>query len=149
MALSGTLRTLSLAEIFQTLARTAATGVLRLDAVEQGADVVFDRGAIIQIIDRSVRGDQDLLLRLMACGVIDRDEYSRLQESGSGGYVTLHHLVRQGRLQDESVHGAVQQLMQDQIFDLFTWDEANFTFVEEGQGDEIDPPGNRRVADQR
>jgi Tfp pilus assembly protein PilF len=138
MALSGTLRTLSLAEIFQTLARTDATGVLSLDAVERGADVIFDHGVVTQIIDRSVQGDRDLLQRMEACGVIADIEFAEIEETGSGGYVTLGRLIDSGRLQDARTRDIIQQLMQDQLYDLFTWEEANFTFVESGQADNVD-----------
>ena len=70
MALSGTLRTLSLAEIFQTLARSQATGVLRLMTSEGVGDVVFDDGAIIHLNDRSPHKSVTLVARLQAMGAM-------------------------------------------------------------------------------
>ncbi|MFW5845287.1 MAG: DUF4388 domain-containing protein, partial [Planctomycetota bacterium] len=134
MALSGTLQTLSVAEILQTLARSSASGVLSLDAVEIACDVVFDEGRIIQVFDRSPGSDITLTQRMVAWGAIDPAILpSSADDRGSSSWKTIQVLIGKGHADSELVAQAMADITLAQLYDLFTWEDASFTFTEVGQ----------------
>lgn len=128
MGLSGSLRTLSLDEIFQTLARSRATGLLRLSSAEGGCDVVFADGDIIDLLQRQQDLDFTLLQRLEAMGLIEARP--QVAPGVSGGFATVQALINDGHLEQGQVDEARQQFLFDELCDLFTWLSANFLFRE-------------------
>lgn len=143
MGLSGSLRTLSLAEICQTLNRSQATGILRLSSPIGGRDLVFDQGEVIQIVARGEGQQHSLLQRLGALGLLDQAAVGR---GTSGGYATIQNLVRSGQLSREQVDEALGHLVQDEFVNVFTWTSANFLFREASDND---PEAARIVAEAR
>lgn len=127
MALSGSLRTLSLAEIFQTLGRSTATGILRLSSADGRVDVVFDQGWIIGLVHQDEDQAWSVVARLVVLGLIDQDEVGA---GVSGGHATLQGLIDGGRITQEQVDEALTNHIFDELCDLFTWDSANFIFIE-------------------
>ncbi len=136
MALSGTLQTLSLAEIFQTLERSKATGVLRLVSLEGGRDIVFISGDITNVNNRDALARITVAQRLAASGVVD--DATLLDTSagtGTGGYSIISNL-RENGLEEDAINGAIQSQLMDELFDVFTWEQANFEFLESNGQDE-------------
>lgn len=129
MALSGTLETLGLAEIFQTLERSQASGVLRLVSLSESREVVFKSGIIINILITDGPKQVTLADRVDAAGVITDGETLTRLKAGTGGYSTIKTLEESGS-DLKLISTTLQEQLQDEIFDLFTWEEANFEFLE-------------------
>ncbi len=152
MALSGTLSTLSLAEIMQSLAGSQASGVLRLNhgsdgsssgsfvgRAHLGAQVVFENGVIIRVIDDDQNPEHTIVHHMIACGHL-QGQSSRVlaalseQAAGraemSGGYSVISSLVEKKELAQADANTAVLRQAEDVLYDLFTWVAADFTFVE-------------------
>jgi tetratricopeptide (TPR) repeat protein len=136
MALAGNLRTLSLGEVFQTLARIQATGVLRLAAKGGGRDVVFDNGAIIGVAFRSGESKQALLKRLVLLGKLDVTSAASLS-SGGGETQLVKAIVERGLVSADDVTAAYHQQALDELQSLATWDYADFVFEDAGPGQDV------------
>lgn len=136
MALSGSLRTLSLAEIFQTLNRSTATGVLRLSSSEGRVDVVFEEGWLIGLLHHDQGQEWSVVERLIAFGIIGPEQADQLAGSS---YTSLQALIDQGLITADQADDAITNHIFDELCDLFTWDSANFVFIEgedEAAGDD-------------
>lgn len=127
MALSGSLRTLSLPEIFQTLGRSTATGVLRLTSAEGRVDVVFDAGVVRDLVHRERDRNWTLIERLVAMDVLPTTVLNGAQSGNQG---TLQSLIVAGELTDQEANEALHDHTFDELCNLFTWDNANFVFIE-------------------
>ncbi len=131
MGFAGNLRTLGLAEVFQTLARTKATGVLRLAADAAGRDVFFDQGEIIGVGLRAADSHQALLKRLILRGVIDGTTVAGISSGGRASQV-VHALVERGSISADDVGEAYRAQAEDELLSLCTWERADFTFTDAG-----------------
>jgi tetratricopeptide (TPR) repeat protein len=145
MAIEGPLRELGIHDVFQLLDLSRKTGALRVtSALRDNEGIVhFDAGKVVSATIRSnphLLGD--LLLRAGKIGEADlararalqkeRGERRRLGEILVGfGVITTRELERQVRLQIEAV-----------IFELMSWQEGFFSFVE---GDVSDVPTDALV----
>lgn len=136
MGLSGSLRTLSLAEIFHTLNRSAATGVLRLSGQEGGRDVVFDDGEITTIVTHAGNRQHTIVERLVGIGLLGREHLMQPMGTGSGGFSAVEQLIELGVFSRPGVQEALTEQLHDEIYELFTWTSANFQFREAGPNDQ-------------
>lgn len=134
MGFAGNLRTLSLVEIFQTLARIQGTGVLRLASQAGGRDVVFDAGKIIGVAFRAGERKQALLKRLILLGKIDAHAAASLSSTGSESQV-VKAVVEQGWVSNEDVTAAYEQQAREELQSLASWDYADFVFEDAEPGD--------------
>nr|MDA3963020.1 DUF4388 domain-containing protein [Planctomycetota bacterium] len=132
MALSGSLRTLSLPEIFQTLGRSNGTGVLRLTSVDGRVDVVFDNGVVRDMLHRGKDRMWTLIERLVAMGVVGPEA---MDASSSGSFGSMQALILQGHLTEQQAVEALHDHTFDELCNLFTWDNANFVFIEDTADD--------------
>ena len=138
MALSGTLQTLSLAEIFQTLERSKATGVLRLVSIDGARDIILSEGDVCNVDNRDPNSHITLAHRMQAAGVIEDAGLNDAIGSTSGGQSVIRIMGEHGIGSDIYSEAITNQLM-DELFDVFTWTQADFEFLEFGSGDpEID-----------
>ncbi len=130
MGLTGSLRTLSLAEIAQTLCRSRANGVLELSSPDGGREVYFIEGQIARIVETDTPVQHTLLERLSALGLVNDPQALAHNAGTSGGFTTIQHLIEHGVLDAGAVQEAVDRLTTDQFLDLMTWENASFVFVE-------------------
>ncbi len=131
MGFAGNLRTLSLGEVFQTLGRIQATGVLRLASDAGGRDVVFDQGTIIGVGFRAGDRKQALLKRLILIGKLDGHSAASLSSSGNESQV-VKAIVTNGWVSADDVSAAYEQQARDELASLSTWDFADFVFEDAG-----------------
>ena len=129
MGFAGNLRTLSLPEVVQTLARIQATGVLRLARSDGKCDVMFEQGQIIGVASRAGSERQALLNRMIIDGKLDANAAAALSASGSESQV-VQVLIDQKLVNDEDVHEARQRQAEEELHDLCTWDAADFVFID-------------------
>jgi tetratricopeptide (TPR) repeat protein len=131
MGFAGNLHTLSLVEVFQTLARIKATGVLRLASDAGGRDVVFDAGAIIGVAFRAGERKQALLKRLILLGKLDAHSAAGLSATGSESAV-VKAVVDQGWVSADDVSIAYEAQAREELQSLSSWDYADFIFEDAG-----------------
>ena len=127
MGFAGNLRTLSLPEVVQTLARIQATGILRLAADEGHRDVVFNQGAIIGVEFKSGGERQALLQRMIMQNKLDATAAASISAAGSETQV-VQSLIDQGLVTDDDVNEARQRQAEEELISLCTWEAADFVF---------------------
>lgn len=127
MGFAGNLRTLSLPEVVQTLARIQATGILRLAADEGHRDVVFNQGAIIGVEFKSGGERQALLQRMIMQNKLDATAAASISAAGSETQV-VQSLIDQGLVTDDDVNEARQLQAEEELISLCTWEAADFVF---------------------
>ena len=131
MGFAGNLRTLSLPEVVQTLARIQATGILRLAADEGHRDVVFNAGQIIGVEFKQGAERQALLQRMIMQGKIDATAAAAITATGSETQV-VRSLVSQGLVSEEEVLDAEANQAEEELISLCTWEAADFVFHDAG-----------------
>lgn len=140
MGLSGSLRTLSLADILQTLHRSQASGVLHLSSVEGRCDITFSAGSVVDFARHDDRVRFSLAERLIAMGVLERSAAaSALTPRSSGNFTTVSRLVEEGAIERATADDALGQYLADEVCNLFTWESANFVFREAGDQPVVAP----------
>ena len=127
MGFAGNLRTLSLPEVVQTLARIQATGILRLAADEGHRDVVFNQGAIIGVEFKLGGERQALLQRMIMQNKLDATAAASISAAGSETQV-VQSLIEQGLVTDDDVNEARQRQAEEELISLCTWEAADFVF---------------------
>ena len=126
MGFAGNLQTLAWSEVLQTLQRIKAEGVLRLESPAGGRDVVFAQGAIVGV-DSLIGGERIALTRrLRALGKITAENE-----------VSITRLVVSGQLDQAEVDGIVHRQALEELFEIATWEVAEFTFHEAGESPEF------------
>jgi tetratricopeptide (TPR) repeat protein len=131
MGFAGNLRTLSLVEVFQTINRIQATGVLRLASDKGGRDLVFDNGGIIGVAFRSGEQKQALLRRLILQGKLDANSAASLSGTGQESQL-VQAMVSNGWLSQDEVDEAYSGQAEDELASLCTWEYADFVFEDAG-----------------
>lgn len=128
MGFAGNLRTLSMAEVVQTLTRIKATGVLRLAVPDgSGRDVVFKDGVIIGVSMKQGAEKQALLQRLVMEGTLDAEAAASISTGGSESAV-VQALIENQLVTPEQVATAFQIQTEEELYDIFTWEAADFIF---------------------
>ena len=128
MGFAGNLNTLSLVEVFQTISRIRATGILRLAATDHGRDVVFADGEIIGLRFRAGEERLGLLRRLILEGRLDANSAANISNSKQDSATILAGLIEKGQLSQEDVLDAFQRQAEDELYNLCTWQFADFVF---------------------
>ena len=130
--LEGTLDSFTLPDVFQLLAFTKKTGVLRLQDDQDTGNVYFRDGQVTYAIAST--GRQALGRRLVGAGLVDTDtlaealdEQKRAREDGKGlrlGQI----LLERGALEEGQLETFVKEQIQDAVFDLMRWTDGSFAF---------------------
>jgi len=134
MSLNGNLAVMPLTDLLQWLAGTRATGTLRIDRGKVCKRIRFQDGRVTGCSS----DDPPALLGqfLLARGHIEREHLrqalSTQQESGKPiGEVLLEMGVLDRRVLDQALAAKAE----DTIFGMFDWEDATFSFDEEGEPD--------------
>lgn len=132
MGFAGNLRTLSLAEVVQTLNRIKADGVLRLASPGATRDLVFSGGEIIAVEAPDGSAQRALLRRLVLAArtkTPSPDEFEAAER-------TINTLVELGTISTEQLQQEAQQQALEELYDLNTWPAADFVFHELAESEE-------------
>jgi tetratricopeptide (TPR) repeat protein len=128
MGFAGNLNTLSLVEVFQTINRIRATGVLRLAAAESGREVIFSEGEIIGVGFRAGEEKLSLLRRLILEGRIDAATAASISSSRHDSASVLEALIQRQIISETDVLDALHRQAEDELYNLCSWDFADFIF---------------------
>jgi len=130
MALAGDLRTIPFPEVLQLVARTRATGVLRVRRGEVEKSVYFRGGFICSSASNDPR--EFLGQYLLRMGFVDEEHlFNALLKQEEEQRPLGAILVEQGLLAPDDLQRVLRLKAEETIYDLFLWEQGEFSFEEE------------------
>ncbi|HEX6095272.1 MAG TPA: DUF4388 domain-containing protein [Thermoanaerobaculia bacterium] len=132
MALEGTLRDFSLADIFQLIGLQRKTGVLTLRGKDDTVTVTFLDGKVVGADSLNRRLENRLGTVLMKTGLLSQDQLNRALEIQKEtlqrlGFILTHY----GIISQESLRDAIQLQMMQIVYRLFRWKDGDYHFSQE------------------
>jgi hypothetical protein len=132
MALEGTLKDFSLADIFQLIGLQRKTGILTLQSELDTVTITFHQGQVVgaESVEKKL---EDRLGRVLAKrGTISEENLERALETQKETLQRLGYvLVKYSFIQPEELKAALLQQVQQIIFRLFRWKEGYYHFRQE------------------
>ncbi len=132
MALEGTLRDFSLADIFQLIGLQRKTGVLTLRSKDDTVTVTFLDGKVVGADSLSHRLENRLGHVLIKSGVLQQDQLNRALEIQKEtlqrlGFILTHY----GIISADSLRQAIQLQILQIVYRLFRWKDGDYHFSQE------------------
>ncbi len=132
MALEGTLKDFSLADIFQLIGLQRKTGVLTLRGKDDAVTVTFLDGKVVGADSLNRRLENRLGTVLIKSGTLTPDQLSRALEIQKEtlqrlGFILTHY----GIISADSLKQAIQLQIQQIIYRLFRWKDGDYHFSQE------------------
>jgi hypothetical protein len=130
MGITGNLKTMELSELLQWLSQGRKTGTLYVDNGEVVKRIFFDEGKIAS----SAASDPKEFLGhfLVSHGFIDELTLAKAMEMQEENKMLLGKiLVTIGAISEEDLDRMLKLKAEECIYELFTWEEADFRFVED------------------
>jgi hypothetical protein len=132
MALEGTLRDFSLADIFQLIGLQRKTGVLTLRGKDDTVTVTFLDGKVVGADSLNRRLENRLGTVLMKTGFLTQDQLNRALEIQKEtlqrlGFILTHY----GIISAESLKEAIQLQIMQVVYRLFRWKDGDYHFSQE------------------
>ncbi len=132
MALEGTLRDFSLADIFQLIGLQRKTGVLTLRTKDDTVTVTFLDGKVVGADSLSHRLENRLGHVLIKSGLLQPDQLSRALEIQKEtlqrlGFILTHY----GIISADSLRQAIQLQILQIVYRLFRWKDGDYHFSQE------------------
>ncbi|MBK5260138.1 MAG: DUF4388 domain-containing protein [Thermoanaerobaculia bacterium] len=132
MALEGTLKDFSLADIFQLIGLQRKTGVLTLRGQEDTVTVTFLDGKVVGADSLNRRLENRLGTVLMRTGTLTQDQLNRALEIQREtlqrlGFILTHY----GIISADSLKGAIQLQILQIVYRLFRWKDGDYHFSQE------------------
>jgi hypothetical protein len=135
MSVSGNLRTMALADLLQWLADGAKTGTLKLDDGTVRKRIHFANGRIVAT--SSTDAKEYLGHFLVSHGYISEQELATALEMQESNEMLLGEILVSIGVMDE---GTLEQMLylkaEETLYELFTWTEGEFQFVDDEVPDE-------------
>ena len=129
MALAGTLKDFSLADIFQLIALQKKTGYLTLRSESDVVTVTFMEGSVVGAESLNKRLEDRLGHVLVKTGRISREELAKALEIQRETLQRLGYiLISEGFVDAQSLRTALSIQMQQTIFRLFRWKSGDYNF---------------------
>jgi uncharacterized protein DUF4388 len=132
MALEGTLRDFSLADIFQLIGLQRKTGVLTLRGKDDTVTVTFLDGKVVGADSLNRRLETRLGTVLMKNGTLTQDQLNRALEIQREtlqrlGFILTHY----GIISAEALKNAIQLQITQIVYRLFRWKDGDYHFSQE------------------
>lgn len=132
MALEGTLRDFSLADIFQLIGLQRKTGVLTLRSKDDTVTVTFLDGKVVGADSLNRRLENRLGTVLMRTGFLTQDQLNRALEIQKEtlqrlGFILTHY----GIISAESLKEAINLQIMQVVYRLFRWKDGDYHFSQE------------------
>jgi hypothetical protein len=132
MALEGTLRDFSLADIFQLIGLQRKTGVLTLRSKDDTVTVTFLDGKVVGADSLNRRLENRLGTVLIRTGFLTQDQLNRALEIQKEtlqrlGFILTHY----GIISAESLKEAIQLQIMQVVYRLFRWKDGDYHFSQE------------------
>ncbi|MHC4599705.1 MAG: DUF4388 domain-containing protein, partial [Planctomycetota bacterium] len=141
--LEGDLRSFSLADLFQSLYLNKHSGTLVVTDGVNEKTVYLTEGSIC-LTSRGGREVSRLGDFLVDAGkVSEADVAWALEAQKASGKRIGEILVQEGLVTDEEINEAVLEKIREELFDIFLWDDAVFTFTKSASPEELLVPESR------
>src|SRR5436305_8431969 len=132
MALEGTLRDFSLADIFQLIGLQRKTGVLTLRGKDDTVTVTFLDGKVVGADSLNRRLENRLGSVLIKTGTLSQDQLGRALEIQKEtlqrlGFILTHY----GIISADSLKQAIQLQILQIVYRLFRWKDGDYHFSQE------------------
>jgi len=132
MALEGTLRDFSLADIFQLIGLQRKTGVLTLRGKDDTVTVTFLDGKVVGADSLNKRLENRLGAVLMKSGTLTQEQLNRALEIQREtlqrlGFILTHY----GIISADSLKQAIQLQILQIVYRLFRWKDGDYHFSQE------------------
>lgn len=132
MALEGTLKDFSLADIFQLIGLQRKTGVLTLTGKDDNVTVTFLDGKVVGADSGSHRLETRLGHVLMKSGMLSQDQLARALEIQKEtlqrlGFILTHYQI----ISNDSLKQALQLQILQIVYRLFRWKDGEYHFSQE------------------
>src|SRR5213592_3975513 len=132
MALEGTLRDFSLADIFQLIGLQRKTGVLTLRGKDDNVTVTFLDGKVVGADSASHRLENRLGHVLMKSGMLTQEQLARALEIQKEtlqrlGFILTHYQI----ISNDSLKQALQLQILQIVYRLFRWKDGDYHFSQE------------------
>jgi hypothetical protein len=132
MALEGTLKDFSLADIFQLIGLQRKTGVLTLRGKEDTVTVTFLDGKVVGADSLNRRLENRLGTVLIKSGTLSQEQLNRALEIQREtlqrlGFILIHY----GIISANALKDAIQLQIHQIIYRLFRWKDAEYHFSQE------------------
>jgi hypothetical protein len=132
MALEGTLRDFSLADIFQLIGLQRKTGVLTLRSKDDTVTVTFLDGKVVGADSLNRRLENRLGTVLIRTGYLSQDQLNRALEIQKEtlqrlGFILTHY----GIISAESLKEAINLQIMQIVYRLFRWKDGDYHFSQE------------------
>ena len=130
MAITGNLETMSLAELLQWLANGRQTGTLIVENGSIEKKIFLRDGRVLSSSSSDPRGFLGHFL--VSKGVINEDDLARAMALQSEqGKLLGEILVEGGALDQEMLDHMLRLKAEENIYDLFAWEEGSFEFLDD------------------
>jgi uncharacterized protein DUF4388 len=132
MALEGTLKDFSLADIFQLIGLQRKTGVLTLRGKDDTVTVTFLDGKVVGADSLNRRAENRLGTVLIRTGVLTTDQLNRALEIQREtlqrlGFILTHY----GIISQDVLREAIELQMMQIVYRLFRWKDGDYQFSQE------------------
>ena len=130
MGITGNLRTMELSELLQWLSQGRKTGTLYIDNGDVEKRIFFDEGTIVS----SAASDPKEYLGhfLVSHGFIDELTLAKAMEMQEDNKMLLGKiLLTIGAISEDNLNRMLKLKAEESIYELFTWEEAEFRFVDD------------------
>lgn len=132
MALEGTLKDFSLADIFQLIGLQRKTGVLTLRGKDDTVTVTFLDGKVVAADSLNRRLENRLGTVLIKTGVLQPEQLSRALEIQKEtlqrlGFILTHYQI----ISAEALRDAIQLQIMQIVYRLFRWKDGEYHFSQE------------------
>ncbi len=130
MALKGTLKDFSVADIFQLIGQQSKSGSLFVRTQEKEIQIVFDRGKVVLGTFR--KSDEDFLLgtMLLRAGVISSEQLAQAMQQQQTTLRSLGDVLRSmGAITPATLGEFVTLQLKEVLFRLFQWKDGLYEFV--------------------
>lgn len=130
MGITGNLKTMELAELLQWVSQGNKTGTLVIDNGEIKKQLFFREGRIISSASTDPR--EHLGHFLVSHGFITEEELSKAVAMQEQSKMLLGKILTTiGAISEEDLHRLLRLKAEESVYDLFSWQEGEFRFVDE------------------
>lgn len=130
MGISGNIKTMVLAELLQWLSMGQKTGTLVIDNQKIKKKIFFEEG---MIISSASTDPKEYLGRFLAShGFIPEDTVNEaVARQKEEKHLLGKILVNMGAISEEDLHQMLRLKAEESIYDIFTWAEGDFEFLDD------------------
>lgn len=143
MGFQGSLSSVNLGDIFQTLAMNRQTGTLSVRTPEMSHHIWFVNGEIAMCDQPMIDGYPGLLIILMHRGLLSKQQVDDLAQRASAGSQPLRELIlASGDVPEQDFEVICSTQVEEVVCEIFEWPQGDFVFTD---GDPIPDLANPHV----